>query len=68
LLSQSQGSVLAASDYVCAVTESVRAFIPEGRRYKTLGTDGFGRSDTRAALRNYFKGDAAAIVGAATSM
>ena len=68
LLSQSQGSVLAASDYVCAVTESVRAFIPEGRSYKTLGTDGFGRSDTRAALRNYFKVDAAAIVRAATSM
>ena len=65
LLSQSQGPVLAASDYVCAVTESVRAFIPEGRRYKTLGTDGFGRSDTRAALRNYFEVDAAAIVRAA---
>ena len=68
LLSQSQGPVLAASDYVCAVTESVRAFIPEGRRYKTLGTDGFGRSDTRAALRNYFEVDAAAILRAATSM
>ena len=68
LLSQSKGPVFAASDYVCAVTESVRAFIPEGRRYKTLGTDGFGRSDTRAALRNYFKVDAAAIVRAATSM
>jgi pyruvate dehydrogenase E1 component len=68
LLSQSKGPVFAASDYVCAVTESVRAFIPEGRRYKTLGTDGFGRSDTRAALRNYFEVDAAAIVRAATSM
>jgi len=68
LLSQSKGPVFAASDYVCAVTESVRAFIPDGRRYKTLGTDGFGRSDTRAALRNYFKVDAAAIVRAATSM
>jgi len=68
LLSQSKGPVLSASDYVCAVTESVRAFIPEGRSYKTLGTDGFGRSDTRAALRNYFKVDAAAIVRAATSM
>ena len=65
LLSHSQGPVVAASDYVCAVTESVRAFIPEGRRYKTLGTDGFGRSDTRAALRNYFEVDAAAIVRAA---
>ena len=68
LLSQSQGPVLAASDYVCAVTESVRAFIPEDRRYKTLGTDGFGRSDTRAALRHYFEVDAAAIVRNATSM
>ena len=68
LLSQSQGPVLAASDYVCAVTESVRAFIPEDRRYKTLGTDGFGRSDTRAALRHYFEVDAAAIVRTATSM
>ena len=68
LLSQSKGPVIAASDYVYAVTESVRAFIPEGRPYKTLGTDGFGRSDTRAALRNYFQVDAAAIVRAATSM
>ena len=68
LLSQSKGPVIAASDYVCAVTESVRAFIPEGRPYKTLGTDGFGRSDTRAALRNYFQVDAAAIVRAARSM
>jgi pyruvate dehydrogenase E1 component len=46
----------------------VRAFIPEGRSYKTLGTDGFGRSDTRAALRNFFQVDAAAILRAATSM
>jgi pyruvate dehydrogenase E1 component len=36
--------------------------MPEGRTYKTLGTDGFGRSDTRAALRDYFGVDAAAIV------
>jgi pyruvate dehydrogenase E1 component len=62
LLSQRKGPVLAASDYVCAVTECVRAFMPEGRTYKTLGTDGFGRSDTRAALRDYFGVDAAAIV------
>ena len=68
LLSQSKGPVIAASDYVCAVTETVRAFIPEGRSYKTLGTDGFGRSDTRAALRNFFQVDAAAILRAATSM
>jgi pyruvate dehydrogenase E1 component len=59
---------LAASDYVCAVAESVRAFIPEGRAYKTLGTDGFGRSDTRAALRQYFGVDASGIVQAAGAM
>jgi len=47
--------VIAASDYVLAVTESVRAFLPQDRSYHTLGTDGFGRSDTRAALRDYFK-------------
>jgi pyruvate dehydrogenase E1 component len=62
LLSKRKGPVLAASDYVCAVTECVRAFVPVDRAFKTLGTDGFGRSDTRAALRNYFGVDAAAIV------
>jgi pyruvate dehydrogenase E1 component len=61
LLAGAVGPVIAASDYVCAVPESVRAFIPAGRIYKTLGTDGFGRSDTRAALRNYFGVDAASI-------
>ncbi|MEO7127594.1 MAG: pyruvate dehydrogenase (acetyl-transferring), homodimeric type, partial [Rhodoferax sp.] len=45
----SAGPVIAATDYVRAVPESIRAFVPEGRRYLTLGTDGFGRSDTRAA-------------------
>jgi pyruvate dehydrogenase E1 component len=59
------GPVIAASDYVRAVPESVRAFIPAGRKYMTLGTDGFGRSDTRAALRSYFGVDAASIVRAA---
>jgi pyruvate dehydrogenase E1 component len=43
----------------------VRAFVPEGRRYSTLGTDGFGRSDTRAALRRFFAVDADSIVQAA---
>jgi pyruvate dehydrogenase E1 component len=60
-----KGPVIAASDYVRAVPESIRAFIPAGRRYLTLGTDGFGRSDTRAALRGFFGVDAASIVRAA---
>ena len=41
--------------------------VPEGRRYLTLGTDGFGRSDTRAALRSYFRVDAGSIGKAAKS-
>jgi pyruvate dehydrogenase E1 component len=66
LLSTTQGPVIAATDYVRAVPESVRAFVPEGRRYTTLGTDGFGRSDTRAALRRFFAVDADSIVQAAS--
>lgn len=57
--------MIAATDYVRAVPETVRAFVPEGRKYLTLGTDGFGRSDTRAALREFFGVDAAAVVRAA---
>ena len=65
LLRASQGPIIAASDYVRAVPESIRAFLPEGRSYLTLGTDGFGRSDTRAALREFFGVNAPSIVKAA---
>jgi len=65
LLAPSAGPIVAASDYVRAVPESVRAYLPEGRRYRTLGTDGFGRSDTRAALRRFFAVDAGSIAQAA---
>ncbi|MGJ7568884.1 transketolase-like TK C-terminal-containing protein, partial [Variovorax sp. GB1R11] len=61
----SKAPIVAATDYVRALPESVRAFLPEGRRYLTLGTDGFGRSDTRAALRDFFGVDAASIARAA---
>ena len=64
-LAAGAGPIVAATDYVRAVPESVRAWLPEGRRYLTLGTDGFGRSDTRAALRGFFGVDAASIVRAA---
>jgi pyruvate dehydrogenase E1 component len=56
-------NVVAATDYVKAVPEMIRAWVPG--RYTTLGTDGFGRSDTRAALRAYFGVDRDAIVRAA---
>ena len=62
LLAPCQGPVIAATDYVRAVPESVRAFIPSGRTFDTLGTDGFGRSDTRAVLRAFFQVDAQSIV------
>ncbi len=64
-LGSSEGPIIAATDYVRAVPESIRAFLPADRSYLTLGTDGFGRSDTRAALREFFGVDAANIVKAA---
>ena len=64
-LAGSHAPIVAATDYVRAVPESIRAFLPEGRRYLTLGTDGFGRSDTRAALRDFFGVDASSIARAA---
>ena len=60
-LAQSIGPIIAATDYVRAVPESIRAYLPAGREYVTLGTDGFGRSDTRAALRKFFGVDAGSI-------
>ncbi len=64
-LQPTRGPIVIASDYVRAVAEQVRAFVPVGRRCVTLGTDGFGRSDTRAALRRHFEVDAEAIAQAA---
>jgi pyruvate dehydrogenase E1 component len=64
-LGPTRGPIVIATDYVRAVPEQIRAFLPAGRRCVTLGTDGFGRSDTRAALRRHFEVDAAAIVEAA---
>ena len=45
--------VIAASDWVRAVPEQIRPFVPA--RYRTLGTDGFGRSDGRERLRHHFE-------------
>ena len=59
-LQATEGPIIAATDYVHLYTEQVRSFMP--RNYVTLGTDGFGRSDTRAALRRFFEVDAAHIV------
>ena len=65
LLRSSAGPILAASDYVRALPESIRAYLPADRAYRTLGTDGFGRSDTRVVLRSFFQVDAQSIMSRA---
>ena len=62
-LAPTKGPVVAASDYVRAVADLIRPYVP--RQYVALGTDGFGRSDTRAALRSFFEVDAKHICVAA---
>jgi pyruvate dehydrogenase E1 component len=62
-LEGTEGPVIAASDYVRAVPELIGAFVR--KPYTVLGTDGFGRSDTRAALRAFFEVDARHIALAA---
>jgi pyruvate dehydrogenase E1 component len=47
--------VVASTDYMKSYAEQIRAFIPRGRTYKVLGTDGFGRSDFRSKLREHFE-------------
>jgi pyruvate dehydrogenase E1 component len=54
-LKDTEGPVVAATDYIRAFAEQIRAFVP--RRYVVLGTDGFGRSDTREKLRHFFEVD-----------
>lgn len=56
-LESHQGPVVAATDYMKLFADQIRPFMPEGRRYTVLGTDGFGRSDTRAKLREFFEVD-----------
>ena len=50
-----RGPVVAATDYMKSHADGIRAFVP--RRYRVLGTDGFGRSDYRRKLRSFFEVD-----------
>ncbi len=59
-LEQCEGPVIAATDYVRNVPDQIRQWV--GARYLTLGTDGYGRSDSRAALRKHFEVDRHFIV------
>ena len=54
-LEGSEGPIVVSTDYMRTYAEQVRAFVPKGRSYKVLGTDGYGRSDTRAKLREFFE-------------
>ncbi|MDX1655138.1 MAG: pyruvate dehydrogenase (acetyl-transferring), homodimeric type, partial [Candidatus Competibacteraceae bacterium] len=54
-LEGSEGPVVASTDYIRMFSEQIRPFVP--RAYHTLGTDGFGRSDSRQALRRHFEVD-----------
>ena len=54
-LKDARGPVIAATDYMRTVPDQIRQWVPG--RYVSLGTDGFGRSDSRAALRRHFEVD-----------
>jgi pyruvate dehydrogenase E1 component len=64
-LSAHAGPVVASTDYIKNYAEQIRAFMPKGRSYKVLGTDGFGRSDFRSKLREHFEVNRHYIVVAA---
>ena len=61
-LNEAPGPVVAVSDYQRAVQDQIAQFVTND--YSSLGTDGFGASDTRAALRRHFKVDAQSITTA----
>ncbi|PIQ42180.1 MAG: pyruvate dehydrogenase (acetyl-transferring), homodimeric type, partial [Thalassolituus sp. CG17_big_fil_post_rev_8_21_14_2_50_53_8] len=62
-LKDTKGPVIAATDYMRLYADQIRPFVPN--HFVTLGTDGYGRSDTRAQLRHFFEVDAKYIVLAA---
>ncbi|HEU5085023.1 MAG TPA: pyruvate dehydrogenase (acetyl-transferring), homodimeric type [Acidimicrobiales bacterium] len=59
-LADGSAPVVAVTDYMCAVPDQVSRWV--GRPYTSLGTDGFGRSDTREAVRSFFEVDAPHLV------
>ncbi|WP_439523239.1 pyruvate dehydrogenase (acetyl-transferring), homodimeric type [Marivita sp.] len=63
LLEGAKGPIIAATDYMKNFAEQIRAYVPG--RYTVLGTDGYGRSDSRVNLRRFFEVDANHIAAAA---
>jgi pyruvate dehydrogenase E1 component len=66
-LEKRPGPIVAATDYVKTYSDQIRPYIPKGRAYKVLGTDGYGRSDSRAKLRGFFEVDRHYVTVAALS-
>ncbi|MEL6890370.1 MAG: pyruvate dehydrogenase (acetyl-transferring), homodimeric type [Actinomycetota bacterium] len=60
-LADSEGPIIAVSDFMASVPEQVQQFLPD-RTFAALGTDGMGRSDTREALRRHFEIDTGHVV------
>jgi pyruvate dehydrogenase E1 component len=65
-LAERTGPVIAATDYVRSFAEQIRPYVPGGS-YRVLGTDGYGRSDSRRNLRRFFEVDRFHVVVAALS-
>ncbi|MCO5105509.1 MAG: pyruvate dehydrogenase (acetyl-transferring), homodimeric type [Burkholderiaceae bacterium] len=65
LFEKTHGPLVASTDYMKIFAEQIRPFLPKGRAYHVLGTDGFGRSDFRARLREHFEVDRHFVVLAA---
>jgi pyruvate dehydrogenase E1 component len=65
VLSSTEGPIVAVTDFMKLVPDQIGRFVP--RAFVTLGTDGFGRSDSRAALRRYFETDSGHVVLAVLS-
>jgi len=61
------GPVVAATDYIKTYSDQIRPYVPKGRVYRVLGTDGYGRSDSRAKLRGFFEVDRRYVTVAALS-
>ncbi len=57
-----EGPIIAVTDFIKAVPDQIARWVPAGRSFTPLGTDGFGRSDTREALRRHFETDAPHVV------
>ena len=64
-LGEGQGPVVAVTDYMTLVPDQIARWVP--RRFIPLGTDGFGRSDTRESLRRFFETDAHSVISTVLS-